>query len=89
MCSGDTSRISIRHSRASPRSADAIDALTRHLGVAVVIGTPAADGSYSVDHTAAIFLIDPTASQAALFGSPHEAAVIVRDYRRIVAARPR
>jgi protein SCO1/2 len=70
-------------------AADAIDALTRHLGVAVVIGTPAADGGYSVDHTAAIFLIDPSASQAALFGSPHDAAAIARDYRRIVAARPR
>ena len=70
-------------------SADAIDALTRHLGVAVVIGAPAADGSYSVDHAAAIFLVDPTASQAALFGSPHDSAVIARDYRRIVAARPR
>jgi protein SCO1/2 len=69
--------------------ADAIDALTRRLGVAVVIGAPAADGSYSVDHTAAIFLVDPTASQAALFGSPHDSAVIARDYRRIVTARPR
>ena len=67
--------------------ADAIAALTRHLGVAVVIGTPAADGSYAVDHTAAIFLIDPSASQAALFGSPHDAVVIARDIRRIVAAR--
>jgi protein SCO1 len=70
-------------------AADAIDALTRHLGVAVIIGTPADDGSYSVDHTAAIFLIDPSASQVALFGSPHDAAAIARDYRRIVAARPR
>lgn len=69
-------------------AADAIDALTRHLGVAVIIGTPAADGSYSVDHTAAVFLIDPSASLAALFGSPHVAAVIARDFRRIVAARP-
>ena len=69
-------------------SADSINALTKHLGVAVVVGPPAADGSYSVDHTAAIFLIDPTASQVALFGSPHDAAVIARDYRGIVAARP-
>lgn len=70
-------------------SSEAIGALTRHLGVAVVLGAPAADGSYAVDHTAAIFLIDPTASQAALFGSPHDAAVIARDYRRIIAVRPR
>ena len=42
--------------------AAAIDALTRQLGVAVMIGTPAADGSYTVDHSAAIFLIDPDAA---------------------------
>ncbi|HEX9708148.1 MAG TPA: SCO family protein [Steroidobacteraceae bacterium] len=70
-------------------SAGSIDALTRHLGVAVVVGPTADDGSYSVDHTAALFLIDPSARQSALFGSPHDAAVIARDYRRIVAARPR
>lgn len=69
-------------------STEAIDALTRHLGVAVIVGPAAADGSYGVDHTAAIFLIDPAASQVALFSSPHEAAVIARDYRGIVAARP-
>jgi protein SCO1/2 len=67
-------------------SAEAIDALTRALGVAVIVGPEAADGSYSVDHSAAIFLVDPEARVAALFGAPHEAAMIARDYRRIVAA---
>lgn len=65
----------------------AIEALTAALGVAVIIGPPAADGSYAVDHSAAIFLVDPAARVAALFGAPHEAAAIARDYRRIVAAR--
>ncbi len=68
-------------------SADAIDALTSALGVAVVIGPADADGNYSVDHTAAIFLVDPEGRVAALFGAPHEAGTIARDYRRIVAAR--
>jgi len=68
-------------------SAAAINAWTRSLGVAVVIGPPAPDGSYSVDHSAAIFLVDPEARAAALFGSPHEAGAIARDYRRIIAAR--
>jgi protein SCO1/2 len=65
----------------------AIDVLTRPLGVAVIVGTPAADGSYSVDHTAVIFLVDPDARVAAHFGAPHEARVIAADYRRVVAAR--
>ena len=68
-------------------SAAAIENLTRALGVAVIIGAPAADGSYSVDHTAAIFLVDPEGRVAALFNTPHEAATIARDYHRIVATR--
>ena len=68
-------------------SAAAIEAWARSLGVAVIIGPPAADGSYSVDHSAAIFLVDPESRVAALFGTPHEAGAIARDFRRILAAR--
>ena len=68
-------------------STAAIEAWTRALGVAVIIGPASAEGSYSVDHSAAIFLVDPEARAAALFGTPHEAGAIARDYRRIVAAR--
>jgi protein SCO1/2 len=68
-------------------TAEAIEVLTRSLGVAVIIGPAAPDGSYSVDHSAAIFLVDPGAEVAALFGAPHEARAIAQDYRRIVAAR--
>lgn len=64
----------------------AIEVLTRHLGVAVFIGAAEEDGSYTVDHTAAIFLIDPGAAMKAVFGSPHVAGVIARDYLSIVAA---
>jgi protein SCO1 len=67
-------------------SAREIEALTRSLGVAVVIGAPDSDGNYSVDHSAAIFLVDPGARVAALFGMPHDAAAIARDFRRIAAA---
>jgi protein SCO1/2 len=68
-------------------SAEAIDALAAALGVAVMIGPPAEDGSYSVDHSAAIFLVNPEGRVAALFSAPHEAAMIARDFRQIVAAR--
>jgi protein SCO1/2 len=66
---------------------DAIEALTHALGVAVIIGPASADGSYAVDHSAAIFLVDPQARVVALFGAPHEAGVIARDYRLVVASR--
>ena len=65
---------------------EAIETLTQALGVAVFIGPPAEDGSYTVDHTAAIFLVDPEGRVAALFSTPHEARAIARDYRSIVAA---
>jgi cytochrome oxidase Cu insertion factor (SCO1/SenC/PrrC family) len=44
------------------------------------------DGNYALDHSAAVFLVDPDARVAALFNTPHEAGAIARDYRRIVAA---
>ena len=65
----------------------AIEALTHDLGVAVSVGPVSEDGNYTVDHTAAIFLIDPSAAFTAIFGSPHVADVIARDYRSIVAAK--
>jgi len=65
----------------------AIETLTRALGVAVAVGAPTDDGSYAVDHTAAIFLVDPAGRVAALFNTPHEARAIVRDYLQIVGTR--
>lgn len=65
---------------------EAIEMLTRDLGVAVSIGPSSDDGNYTIDHTAAIFLIDPSAEYVAVFGSPHAADVIARDFRSIVAA---
>jgi protein SCO1/2 len=67
----------------------AIEALTRELGVAVMMGAPAADGSYTVDHSAAVFVMSPAAEYTAVFGTPHDADTIARDFRRIVAARTR
>lgn len=68
-------------------SPEALGVLTGELGVAVVVGPADAGGNYSVDHTAAIFLVDPDGRVAALFSGPHEAGTIARDYRRIVATR--
>ena len=68
------SRTSIRNSSASPASLPrskswrAISASPYHRSA-----PPQDDGNYTVDHTAAIFLIDPSAAFAAVFGSPHVA----------------
>jgi protein SCO1/2 len=65
---------------------DRLEALARDLGVAVFVSAADADGDYAVDHSAAIFLVDPRARVVALFNTPHDAATIARDYRRIVSA---
>ncbi|HEY5809118.1 MAG TPA: SCO family protein [Povalibacter sp.] len=64
---------------------EAIDDFTRALGVPVAI-SPTEGGDYTVDHSAAIFLIDPNGAMRALFSTPHTPAVIAADYRRIVDA---
>lgn len=63
-------------------SVEDIDAFTRQIGVPVAI-TPVGD-SYTVDHSGAIFLIDPKGAIRALFSPPHTAATLADDYRRIV-----
>jgi len=57
------------------------------LGVPVAI-TQLPGGGYTVDHSAAIFVIDPSGSLRALSSTPHEAPIIASDYRSIVAAYP-
>jgi protein SCO1/2 len=64
----------------------AVDTLTQGLGVAVHRGEPV-DGTYVVDHTAALFLIAPDARLAAVFPTPHVPETIAADYRAIVGAR--
>jgi protein SCO1 len=63
-------------------SVEDIESFTRQIGVPVAI-TPVGD-SYTVDHSGAIFLIDPTGAIRALFSPPHTAATLAEDYRRIV-----
>ncbi|MDP9200287.1 MAG: SCO family protein [Pseudomonadota bacterium] len=67
----------------------AIEALTRELGIAVVIGAPDTHGAYTVDHTAAILLVDADAAWTAVFGTPHRAETIAADYRAIIDRRAR
>jgi cytochrome oxidase Cu insertion factor (SCO1/SenC/PrrC family) len=43
----------------------------------------AADGSYTVDHTAAMFLVDPRARLKAVFAHPPEPDTVIANYRRL------
>lgn len=57
----------------------------RQLGVLYLLAEPDAEGNYLVDHTAAVFLIDPRGHLVALFQAPHDAQRIARDVPRIRA----
>lgn len=52
---------------------DAIENLARQVGAAYFIGDhESGDSNYTVDHTAAIFLLDPQGQLYGLFTSPHK-----------------
>jgi protein SCO1/2 len=64
----------------------AIEAVARKIGVSVII-TPAKDGTYTVDHSADIFVIDPNAKLAAVLTGPFSVPALAGDWRRLVAPR--
>jgi protein SCO1/2 len=64
----------------------AIEALARKLGVAVLI-EPKPDGSYTVDHSGAIFVLDPMGKLAAVLTGPFTVDALRADFERIVAGR--
>jgi protein SCO1/2 len=49
------------------------------------------EGGYTMDHGSGLFLVGPGGGLMAYLSAPHEAAVVARDYRRILEwteARP-
>ena len=66
---------------------EAIHEFALKMGVPVAI-SPLPGGSYTVDHSAAIFVVDPSGGLRALSSTPHEAPIIAADYRSIVGASP-
>ena len=50
--------------------------LAREVGAVFFRGEPEDDGSYFVEHTASIMLVDPRGRLVALFAMPHDAATI-------------
>ena len=61
-----------------------IEALARKLGVAVAL-VPSAGGGYTVDHSGAIFVVDPVGKIAAILTGPFTADTLRADFDRIVA----
>lgn len=66
---------------------DAVHEFALQMGVPVAI-SPLPGGSYTVDHSAAIFIVDPSGALRALSSTPHNVPLIAEDYRSIVAAFP-
>jgi protein SCO1 len=64
----------------------AIEAFARQMGVGVII-QPAKDGNYTVDHSAMIFVFDPSGKLAAILSGPFSVDALQSDFRRIVSAR--
>ena len=65
----------------------AVEEFALKLGVPVAISEQPG-GNYTVDHSAAIFVVDPNGALRALSSTPHNVPVIAEDYRSIVAASP-
>jgi protein SCO1 len=61
-----------------------IEALAKKMGVAVVI-QPTTDGNYTVDHSGAIFVIDPTGRLAAILTGPFTESALQGDVERLLA----
>jgi protein SCO1/2 len=62
-----------------------IESFAAQLGVAVVL-TPRPDGSYTVDHSGAIFVVDPAGKLAAVLTGPFNAGALQTDFQHIAAA---
>jgi protein SCO1/2 len=68
------------------RDQPGIEAVAKKLGVAVII-QPANDGNYTVDHSGAIFVINPSGRLTAILTGPFSSAALQSDFQRIVGAR--
>lgn len=67
-------------------SQSAIEEVAAKLGVGVII-TPKSDGTYSVDHSGAIFVINPQGRLTAILTGPFTVDALRADFQRIVAGR--
>ncbi|MEL7450902.1 MAG: SCO family protein, partial [Pseudomonadota bacterium] len=68
---------------------EAIEDLTGELGVAVAYLPDEEGTGYTVDHTAALFAVNPNAELAAIFVPPHNLEHMASDWRTIIAGAAR
>ena len=71
---------------AATGSDEELTRLTRALGLVYARGEPA-DGTYSVDHSASVVIIDPQGRQIGLFRPPFDAAPIATDLTTLAGTR--
>jgi protein SCO1/2 len=62
-----------------------VEAVAKKLGVAVML-LPTADGNYAVDHSEALFVLNPDGRLTAILNGPFSVDALQGDFRRIVAA---
>jgi protein SCO1 len=62
-----------------------VETVAKKLGVAVII-QPTADGNYTVDHSGAIFVLNPEGRLTAILTGPFSVAALQGDFQHIVAA---
>lgn len=62
-----------------------IEAVAKKLGVGVMI-EPASDGNYSVDHSGAVFVVNPDGRLTAILTGPFSVTALQADFQRIVDA---
>jgi protein SCO1 len=62
-----------------------IEVVAKKFGVGVII-RPAEGGTYTVDHSGAIFVLDPEGRLTAILTGPFTASALQSDFQRIVAA---
>lgn len=62
-----------------------VEAVARQFGYAVIIEPKQADGSYAVDHSSAILVLDPSGKLAAILTGPFTVEALQADFQRIVA----
>ena len=60
-----------------------VRSLTSQFGVAFFYGAPAENGSYLVDHSAAVFLTDPLGRLVGVLSAPHEAEAMFTRFAQI------
>jgi protein SCO1/2 len=66
---------------------DQLEALCASLGIAYVKVPGARAGEYSVDHSAALVLIDPEGRVAGYFQAPHRVDTLAADLSAVLASR--